>query len=126
MTSEMISDYVIVGGAPAIKVVVDDFYERVLGDDQLAPYFKGVDLARLKGHQAAFISEVMGGPKQYAGRTIVEAHRGRGITEDAFSRVAVHLLAALNAAGVPEDIATRTGQKAMALRDAVVHGRESR
>jgi hemoglobin len=32
---------------------VNDFYERVLRDPQLAPYFEGVDLARLKRHRGA-------------------------------------------------------------------------
>jgi truncated hemoglobin YjbI len=55
-----LSDYDIVGGGSAVGGVVNDFYERVLGDPQLAPYFEGVDLARLKRHQVLLISQVLG------------------------------------------------------------------
>jgi hemoglobin len=39
-----LSDYDIVGGGPAVGGVVNDFYERILGDPQLAPYFEGSTL----------------------------------------------------------------------------------
>ena len=46
-TGAAVSDYEVVGGGPAVSAVVNDFYERVLSDPQLAPYFEGVDLPRL-------------------------------------------------------------------------------
>jgi hemoglobin len=33
-----------IGGAPAIRAAVDDFYTRVLADARLAPFFTGTDL----------------------------------------------------------------------------------
>jgi hemoglobin len=60
-TGGAVSDYDMVGGGPAVSAVVNDFYERVLSDPQLAPYFEGVDLARLKRHQVLLISQVLGG-----------------------------------------------------------------
>jgi truncated hemoglobin YjbI len=39
-----LSDYDLVGGGPAVGAVVNDFYERVLRDPQLAPYFEGSTL----------------------------------------------------------------------------------
>ena len=50
------SIYDSIGGAPAIRVAVDDFYARVLADARLAPFFTGTDLHRLKVHQRAFIA----------------------------------------------------------------------
>lgn len=115
----MTSDYEAVGGAPAIKSVVEDFYRRVILDPALAHYFTDVDLNKLKGHQAALISQVMGGPREYTGRDLKAAHAHLGITSHDFSKVAVHLLGALNDAGVPEEIATRTGIAIMTYRDIV-------
>jgi truncated hemoglobin YjbI len=40
-TGAAVSDYDAIGGGPAVSAVVTDFYERVLGDPQLAPYFEG-------------------------------------------------------------------------------------
>jgi hemoglobin len=53
-----------IGGRTAISTAVDSFYERVLGDATLAPFFAGEDLQRLRGHQAAFLSLALGGPKE--------------------------------------------------------------
>ena len=104
----MTSDYDAVGGAPAVKIVVDDFYQRIMDDPLLAPYFDGVDLPNLKRHQAAMVSEVMGGPKGYEGRELEVAHRDLGVTDEAFAAVAGHLQASLEQAGVPEEIIGRT------------------
>ena len=106
-TGATISDYDAIGGGPAVSAVVNDFYERVLGDPQLAPYFEGVDMARLKRHQVLLVSQVLGGPANYDGRPLDEAHDGLGIDHDDFAKVAAHLTAAMTAAGVPEDIVMR-------------------
>ena len=100
-----LSDYDVVGGGPAVSAVVNDFYERVLGDPQLAPYFEGVDLARLKRHQV--LLQVLGGPADYDGRPLDQAHAGLGISHDDLAAVASHLVAAMREAGVPEDILIR-------------------
>ena len=88
------------GGGSAIRSVVDRFYELVLVDPVLRPFFAGVDLARLRRHQALFISQVAGGPADYDGREMVVAHAGRGIDDDAFDRVATHLAESLREHGV--------------------------
>jgi len=106
-TGGAVSDYDVVGGGPAVSAVVNDFYERVLGDSQLAPYFEGVDLARLKRHQVLLISQVLGGPANYDGRAFDQAHAGLGISHDDLAAVAGHLVAAMRGAGVPEDVILR-------------------
>lgn len=75
--------------------MVEKFYRRVLDDATLAPVFQGVDMGRLKRHQALFISQALGGPKQYDGRSMFEAHRGPAVTGEQFDAVAGHLAAAL-------------------------------
>ncbi|WP_438853452.1 group I truncated hemoglobin [Agromyces sp. M3QZ16-3] len=101
------SDYQAVGGGPAVAVVVDRFYQLVLDDDRLRGYFDGIEMARLKRHQVALVSQVMGGPTSYEGRELREAHKGMGITEEDFGAVAQHLVTALSGAGVPADIIDR-------------------
>lgn len=106
-TGATVSDYDAIGGGPAVSAVVNDFYERVLADPQLAPYFEGVDMARLKRHQVLLVTQVLGGPNRYDGRRLGEAHEGLGIDHEDFTAVAGHLTAAMKAAGVPDDIVTR-------------------
>jgi hemoglobin len=115
-----LSDYQAVGGGPAVRAVVEDFYARVLADPQLAPFFAGVDLPRLKRHQALLITNVLGGPDGYTGRPLRDAHSGMGITADDFSRVVGHLGAALRHAGVDEEIVRRAADAVLEAEPDIV------
>ena len=114
------SDYDLVGGGPAISQVVERFYQLVLGDPLLAPLFTGVDVARLKRHQVLLVSQVMGGPADYDGRELHEAHAGLGITDEHFDHVVEHLVASLQEAGVPDDVIGRVGGALAGTRGDVV------
>ena len=104
-----VSDYTAVGGAPAITAVVNRFYDLVVADERLAGYFEGVEMVRLKRHQVALVSQVMGGPVEYEGRELRAAHEGMGISSDDFAVVVGHLVTALTEAGVPPEIIGRVG-----------------
>ena len=101
------SDYDAVGGGPAITIVVDRFYELVLGDDQLRGFFDGVEMPRLKRHQVLLVSQVMGGPVAYEGRELRTVHQGMGISHEDFVAVVGHLVTALTEAGVEQAIIDR-------------------
>jgi hemoglobin len=108
------------GGKAAIAAVVEEFYERVLADSTLAPMFAGVDVDRLRRHQAAFLVSALGGPNEYRGRGMRQAHAGLNITAAQFGAVAGHLSDALAACGVPDStIATVIGHVAQLQGDVV-------
>ena len=69
------------GGMVSIDVAVDRFYERVVGDPELAAFFDPVDLHRLRAHQKAFLAMALGGSHCYEGRDLATADRGRGISD---------------------------------------------
>lgn len=119
-TGTAVSDYDVIGGGPAVSAVVNDFYVRVLGDPQLAPYFEDVDIARLKRHQVLLVTKVLGGPDNYTGRSLEEAHDGLGITQDEFQAVVGHLAGAMKDAGVPDDIIGRAGAAVVATEPDIV------
>ena len=96
------SIYTDIGGRPAVDAAVSDFYQRVLADPMLSPYFDGVDIDRLKRHQRAFMGMALGGPVAYSGRDMATAHAGLEITTDAFDAVVQHLAATLESLGVPD------------------------
>ena len=118
--SHAASDYDRIGGGRAVAGVVDHFYELVLADSSLAPFFDGIDMARLKRHQVLMVSQVMGGPAAYDGRELGEAHAGMGITSEHFDRVVVHLVTALTKAGVEPDIIERVGEALGGAQPAIV------
>ncbi|MGZ5377839.1 MAG: group I truncated hemoglobin [Mycobacterium sp.] len=92
-----------IGGYEALEVVVADFYDRVLADGELAGFFTGTNMARLKGKQVEFFAAALGGPEPYNGAPMRQVHQGRGITMHHFALVANHLAASLGAAGVPAE-----------------------
>jgi hemoglobin len=100
--------------------VVDDFYRRVLADPELAGFFAGTNLNRLKGRQVEFFSAALGGPEPYAGAPMRQVHQGRGITMHDFNLVAGHLTESLEAAGVPDDTVTQIISAIAPLADDIV------
>lgn len=99
------------GGYETVSKLVSAFYEKVLADDELAPYFDNVDMERLMAHQTNFIGMVLGGPaNQYTGRDLKSAHQSLKITSHHFGLVAGHLQSTLIECGVEsQDVATILG-----------------
>lgn len=110
-----------IGGAPAIKVAVTVFYNRVLADDDLEPWFGSVDLDRLKGHQQAFLTAALGGPDLFTGRAMGSAHAGLNITVEAFDRVLEHLAYTLFDMGLNYGQVTETIDGLRPMREHIVH-----
>ena len=70
------------------------FYEKVLADPELAPFFEGMDMPELIHKQVAFMTMAFDGPHDYTGRDLATAHAPlvkRGLTDKHFDRVAVCL-----------------------------------
>ena len=72
------------GGFSTVRKVVSTFYEYVLDDEIMAPYFKGIDMRRQIDHQSKFISAVMGGPASYSDDHLQRVHARLGIDHEAF------------------------------------------
>jgi hemoglobin len=96
-------------GQPAIREVVEQFYARVLADEDLAPYFVDADVTQVKRHQVLLLSQVLGGPAEYDGRDLGEAHRGLGITSDHYDKVVGHLVAVLSELGADDELLAAAG-----------------
>ena len=93
-----------IGGNAAVSAAVEKFYVRVLSDTMLAPFFDGVNIPRLKAHQLAFLSQALGGPKQYSGAAMSQAHARLSIEQRHFDAVAGHLVETLREMGAGEEI----------------------
>jgi hemoglobin len=121
----MSSIYEQIGGAPAIETVVEDFYARVLADNELAGFFTGTNMSRLKGKQAEFFAAALGGPEPYSGASMRQVHQGRGITMHHFNLVAGHLRESLSAAEVPGEIIEQIIAAIAPLADDIVSVRSA-
>ena len=79
------------GGSVGIRGLVDAFYARVREDPALAPFFDGVAMDRLRCMQSELFSVALGGPTQYTGRPLVEAHQHLHIGLREYQRFVRHL-----------------------------------
>ncbi|WP_433623489.1 group I truncated hemoglobin [Halomicrococcus sp. NG-SE-24] len=109
-----------IGGRDAVEAVVTDFYDQVLADDQLVPYFDGMDMDELRAHQVQFISAVAGGPVDYTGDDMRDAHAHLDIDEDDFDAVGRYLESALRMNGVDEDNVEAIMSEVRSLKDPVL------
>lgn len=98
------SHYERIGGAASVKAAVELFYKRVLDDPELAPYFVSTDMERQRRHMVLMLTTVLGGPNNYAGRGLAEAHQPLNIPVEHYALVGGHLIATLTELGVPADI----------------------
>jgi hemoglobin len=105
-----------IGGRAAVTAAVDDFYRRVIADPELTPYFDGVDMRRLKGHQRSFIAAAIGGPEPYLGRSMREAHGPLAIQPAHFDRVVGHLVETLTDLGVDGSTIGQIGDRLAPLK----------
>jgi hemoglobin len=112
--------YDTIGGEAAVGAVVDELYRRTLNDLRLKRYFDSTDMDRLNRHQRAFIAAALGKPGTYQGRAIGQAHAGMDITDDAFDRVATHLVAVLRENGVDEETVRHIADSLGPLRTQIV------
>ena len=80
-----------------------------------------MSLPRLKAHQFAFLSQELGGPKQYSGGAMSEAHARLAIEQRHFDSVAVHLVETLRELGVPQDIVGEIATAVVPLSDQIVN-----
>jgi hemoglobin len=108
-------------GESAVGIGVDRFYERVLADQVLAPFFQDVNVARSKTHPFAFLSQVPGGPRQYSGAAMSRAHTCLEIEHGHFEVVSVHFAETLRELSVGESIVAQVAAVVTPLAAEIVN-----
>ena len=96
------------GGHAAFERLINAFYDRVEGDELLAPFFPGGVSEEHRDHVIAWWSEVFGGPSRYTDELggyehMLAKHRGLAITPKQRFRFASLMSAAADDAGLPDD-----------------------
>ena len=111
------------GGQAAVDATVDRFYEKVLADESLAPFFEGLEMKRQAAKQKAFLTVAFGGPNRYTDRAMRAAHtraREQGMAESHFDAVVAHLAETLRELGVGEADIDEVAAVAESVRDDVL------
>lgn len=114
------SHYERIGGAASVKAAVQLFYERVLVDPDLVGYFEKIEMEEQRRHMVLMLTTVLGGPNNYAGRGLPEAHQPLNIPVEHYAKVGGHLIATLTQLGVPADILDDVRGVLASVQDQVV------
>lgn len=112
-----------VGGSRTIKLLVDRFYERVLADPSLAPFFPDTDMKALRTKQMMFIAMLLGQPGPSGVRDLANAHaatRARGLNDGHFDAIVEHFRRALGDVGAEEQYSREIIARLERTRDAVL------
>lgn len=88
------------GGAAGIAKIVDDLVEAHLNNPRIQarflPYLERPDVvAEVKRNTRDFLGAASGGPEQYKGRQMSDAHRGMNITDAEFAAAVDDIVATL-------------------------------
>lgn len=103
MNSIQPSLYERLGGEPAIEVIVKAWYNRVLQDPDLQPFFQRTTMEKQHTMQHEFLCAALGGPMTYTGKPLSHAHQGRGITALHFAKFTQCLLDTLLEMGISRE-----------------------
>jgi len=91
------------GEREGIRAVVDDFYDRLVEDDDLGPFFESADMELLRRTQTDFLCEAAGGPETYDATPVREAHIHVPFTPEHIQRAVELLYESLEAFDVADD-----------------------
>jgi hemoglobin len=92
------------GGYDAISAVVNELAVRLVTDEKLGVYFKGLSSdskRKLIAHLTDFVCSATGGPCIYTGRDMKTSHEGLGITNEEWDRFVKITKEVLNKFKVP-------------------------
>ncbi len=93
------------GGDLAVRALVIRIYNYILEDDELASFFKYVEVDRLKYSLIVFVEYALNGPRTYTTEFIRNAHKEpvkQGLTDKHFDLVADYLAKSMRDTKMPE------------------------
>ena len=98
------TDWELLGGEPAVDVLLDTFLVNVAADTTINWMFANTDLVQLHDLLLEQISSATGGPYTYTGRDMLETHDGMAITDDQWNALVGDLAGAMESLGVPHSV----------------------
>ncbi len=112
------------GGEAAVNAAVDIFYRRVLSDCRINRFFDKTDMEAQAAKQKAFLTMAFGGPNNYSGVDMRQAHARlvkMGLDDSHFDAVMEHLTGTLQELNVPEALIAQVAAIAESTRNDVLN-----
>lgn len=112
------------GGADGVDKLVDRIVDLHLDNDRIATRWSRLDdegMARARAVAKQFFTAGSGGPGEYTGRSMPEAHAGMNIDSDEFLAVLDDMMKAMNELGYPRPVCDEVLGIAYSLKGDIVH-----
>lgn len=117
----MASLYEQIGGEPAMDAAIELFYRKVLSDPVVNHFFEKIDMNYQANQQKNFLTYALGGPNNYVGRDMREAHKHLALKEEHFAAIAKHLQETLTELHVPDDLIKQVMDVVASTHDEVLN-----
>ncbi|MFN3586018.1 MAG: group I truncated hemoglobin [Moraxellaceae bacterium] len=89
------------GEREGIQRLMEDFMRDLLADDRTRPFFEKVDQQRVILMLTEQFCHAAGGPCEYRGRSMTDAHAGMGVKREHFNALVEVLQKSMTRAGIP-------------------------
>ncbi len=84
------------GGKGGIEAITDGFLANLANDSRIAHFFAKTDIDKFRSMLVKQFCHVSGGPCDYDGKTMLEAHKDRNITDADFNALVEDLEKAMD------------------------------
>ena len=91
------------GGFSNVSKIVLAFYDTLLDNDEVGPFFDDVDMSRMVDHQTKFIASLLGGPASYSDNQLRQLHSHLDIKDDHFDELEIILRSTLTEHGMADE-----------------------
>ena len=108
------------GKTEGITKIVNDFVPLVLADQRINTFFAKMKKEEFSALLTAQICELAGGPCQYKGKDMYEAHQGMSISNAHFNALAEDLQIAMEMNQVPSSVANKLVAKLAPMQRPIV------
>lgn len=111
-----------IGGEEEVRRLVNEFYDRVLDDPDLEPFFELTPMEKLRNMQYEFFSAALNGPVAYSGQPLHYVHQGRGITSHHLTKFVNHLIATIKHVNLDEQDRLEMVDRISTYADSIIGG----
>jgi len=110
-----------IGGAEGNEKLVDAFINQIGNDPVILPFFENASVAHFRAGFLTHLCDLLDGPCEFRGDSMVQIHTGMHIGESEFNRVVELLVAAMNERRISTPLQNQILARLAPLRGEVIH-----
>ncbi|WP_105166823.1 group I truncated hemoglobin [Pseudoalteromonas sp. T1lg23B] len=109
-----------VGEQAGLERLVDAFINQIGQDEVIFHYFKQTNVSHFRAGFVSHLCDVLGGPCQYDGDSMVQIHTGMHINERDFNHAVDLLIAAMDEVGIAHPVQNQILAKLAPMRSEII------